>query len=733
MSASVQIDSSRLNPSDPVAVCLLAQSADNDLVPLIDRLLAQQLHFDPVLIESCLAVLETRGLVESERLAPFLVEDAGWRKSPVGLWLTARLFELRGQSESALAVWNDVIARQFGDQREAHLARARLLGVQLQPGKAFGDLRQALMGCEDFGFLAKAAKLYARLRKVEAPPSLRKARVAILSSSTTEFMSPLLQLACFRDAIDATLYVASYGQIQQEVYNEASALYAFHPDVVIIATHWRDANVPAFTDKPDAEIERVVGEYRGLWKGLLDRMPCRIIQHNFDLPAMDAYGHVSLALPNGRAHMLREVNRQLVKAAPPAVSVLDLDQVSAVYGKREWFDSSYWHLAKQYPATQALPVLVDHQVALIRAGLGLAKKVLVLDLDNTLWGGVIGEDGLEGISLGPPSAAGEAYQDFQRYVRELKDRGVLLAICSKNNEMDAQLPFQKHSAMILRLEDFVVFRANWKDKSLNLREMADQINLGLDSFVFLDDNPVERALVHRELPEVAVPELGHDPSHFIARLDRERYFEVLDLSPEDYQRHESYRANVLRDNLRQTASSLDDFLRNLGMESENGPFNDLVLARVVQLVGKTNQFNLTTCRYSEGDIRRMTASSDCWTRYFKLKDRFGDNGLVGVMMAHRDTGETLWTIDTWLMSCRVIGRQFECFMFSVLADALRARGALSVRGVYKPTAKNAMVADLYSKMGFTPIPHTAGTDAWFEFDLAKNLSSACAFIQNLSQ
>ncbi len=275
-----------------------------------------------------------------------------------------------------------------------------------------------------------------------------------------------------------------------------------------------------------------------------------MIQHSFDQPPARSFGNLSHTLAGGRAAMLRDLNRRFVAKAPTAVTILDLEYTQARCGGK-WSDDAIWHIAKQHPATAALPMLVDQQVALVPAHLGLTKKVLVFDLDNTLWGGVIGEDGLEGIDIGPPSPAGEAYQALQRYAKELKSRGVLLAVCSKNNEADAKLPFEKHDAMILRLDDFALFLANWDDKPANLRAAAEALSLGLDSFVLLDDNPTERAFVRRELPEVAVPELGNDPATFVEALDRRMYFEAVTLSEEDRQRHQQYQENAARHQIQQ--------------------------------------------------------------------------------------------------------------------------------------------------------------------------------------
>jgi FkbH-like protein len=486
--------------------------------------------------------------------------------------------------------------------------------------------------------------------------------------------------------------------------------------------------LPAYTDEPEKLVSDVVKEYRELWDVLFQRLSCRIVQHSFDLPAQRSFGYLSHALAGGQIAMLREVNRRLLQDVPKGFALLDLEGVQA-RATAPWSDDKYWHLAKQHPAAAAVPTLVDHQAALIRAHLGLSKKVLAFDLDNTLWGGVIGEDGLEGIDIGPPSAVGEAYQALQQYAKELKSRGVLLAVCSKNNEADAKLPFEKHDATVLHLDDFAVFRANWEDKPSNLRAAAEQLQLGLDSFVFVDDNPMARALVRRELPEVAVPELPNDPTKFVEAIDRRMYFETLTLSAEDRSRHRTYQENTARRESREKAASLDDFLRELEMEAEVGPVDETVLARVVQLLGKTNQFNLTTRRHGEVRVREMMVSPRYWTQYFKLRDRFGDNGLVGLTIAHQPDDEAAtWEIDTWLMSCRVIGRKLEEMMLATMADAAREHGIQMLRGVYIPTAKNSMVADLFGRLGFHPSGRVDDAQL-FELDLAAQRVPACNCIR----
>lgn len=612
--------------------------------------------------------------------------------------------------------------------RDEHLARSRVHAEAGRFDDAWAELRASLDLDADYAFLARAARRFARLKRLAAPSVIRTTRIAVISSTTTDLFTPLLELACFRDHIGVEVYRGIFGNYQQAVLDGASDLYAFRPDFVLVLTNWRDANLAPFSADPDGETFRVVSEVCALWRQLLGRVTCRVIQHAFDLPADDPNGHVGFTHPGGRVRVLRAVNDRLREGAPPEVAVLDLDHIAGLCGKRQWFDRTYWYTIKQYPAPASLPILVDHHVALIRAALGLTRKVLALDLDNTLWGGIVGEDGVENLQIGPPSAAGEAHAALQAYAAELATRGVVLAVCSKNNPTDALLPFARGDGMVLRVEDFAAFRANWTDKPANLRDIARTLNLGLDSFVFLDDNPVERALVRAECPEVAVPEVGEDPADFVRVLDRGLYFEMWALSPEDMNRAQAYRANVEREQLRTSAGSLDEFLRSLDMRAECGPFDDSVLARVVQLIGKTNQFNLTSRRHSEATVREMLASPDCWTLYVKLKDRFGDNGLIGVMIAKRTPSGRRWIVDTWLMSCRVIGRRVEDLMFGRLWEHAASTGAAEIEGVYLPTAKNGMVADLYARFGFQAQPVPREEEMRYLLDLSKATSPNCDVI-----
>ncbi|MDP0494944.1 MAG: HAD-IIIC family phosphatase [Verrucomicrobiota bacterium JB024] len=639
--------------------------------------------------------------------------------SPLSAWLGASLAELAGDDFYARSLWEAVTdADGYGLPGEALLALAR---VQLRlgdPSGALVSLRDALrLGEAEWGFWSRSDRFYQKLApKLSAPE--RPLKLALLSSATTTFYAAALRMAAVRDGYDPTVYEPPFGAWRQDILDPGSALYAFEPDIVILATHWRDAHLPAFAALEDGASlgplapPPVLDELKNFWSLLGERLGCPVLQHSFDLPADDSGGALSANDPTGRIRRLRELNESLRREAPSGVTVVDVEALAA--GSDAWSDARQWLMHKQHPAMAALPRLADADLALIRAATGLARKVLVLDLDNTLWGGVIGEDGLEGIRVGPPHADGEAFVMLQHYARELKERGVLLAVCSKNNAADARLPFERHESMVLKLDDFAAFVANWEDKPANLIRLSEQLGVGLDSFVFVDDNPVERALVRRELPEVAVPELGHDPARFVETLARGRWFEALTLSGEDRERHAAYQANAARRELEAAVPDLEAFLRQLQMEIAHGPITERNLDRVAQLVSKTNQFNLTTRRHPPEALRQFAADPAGWTQAFRLKDRYGDNGLVGVVIAV-PAGESAWEIDTFLMSCRVIGRGLRRYMLATLLNAARERNITRVTGLYAPTPKNAMVAAMYPDAGFTPEPTDGGAQR-FVFD-----------------
>jgi FkbH-like protein len=683
----------------------------SDVLAGVDKLLAELgAAFTVEAAEAISAIIDERQAAATQTDRELLEQwTAALRRqyanSPTAHWVAARLLALLSQHEAAASAWQVALQLLPASEPEAWLYRSRAL-VRLQRCVlAADDLRSALRHSRDYGFWTRAEKVFGRLRKNFTPPSRRQLKLAVLSGkATVTAYAPLLRLAAFRDDIDAEILVGNYDNYAQEIIDPASPLYEFQPDVVILPTHWRDAALPALAEQGSDVAEAAAGRMLSLWEQLLEQHRATIIAHTFDLPAHESYGRLASSLPDGRVAMLRRVNDTLRAGAPAEVVLVDLEQLAAEVSAEGWSDAKQWYLSKQHPATGGLLPLIESHVAVLRAVTGLSKKVLALDLDNTCWGGIIGEDGLENIRLGPGSPAGEAFQDLQRYALELRQRGVLLAVCSKNNEADARLPFERHPDTVLKLSDFACFVANWDDKARNLRQIAQTLSLGLDSFVFVDDNPVERAWIRSQLPDVAVPELPDDPARFVPALAAHRYFESITLNEEDRARTASYQANVGREQLRGASTDIDQFLSELSMVATHGPFDAAKLPRIAQLVNKTNQFNLTTRRYSEAQLKAQADDPRWWTRWFRLKDRFGDHGLVGVIACKpREDEDGAMEVDNWLMSCRVLGRTLEHLMLATALEHCHSAGIAKLYGRFIPTAKNAQVRGLFPRFGATTI------------------------------
>ena len=667
-----------------------------------------------VMFESCDAVLDALLREDTSTLDRWLTSRRA--ESRPSLYVRARLSQAAGQLSAAAEHWDALFRGTPPTDVNVLLQYARVLADVGRFSEAAERLRQALRGRPTYSFYPRVRALLDRLWR-ESPPSSRQARVAVIGSSTTSIVVQVLRALCFRDGVHAACYEGSYGAYRQEILDRESGLYRFEPSITFLLTNWRDLQLPPHVEDEAAVVDAVVTEHTAAWQTLNEIAGCHIVQHGFDLPAEESHDELATR-PGGRTRVIRLINLALVARAPRYVSILDAEAAQAEVGRKQWQSETLWYTARQHPAPDAVPALAELQMAHVRAVLGLAKKVVVCDLDNTLWGGVIGEDGLTGITLGPGSPAGEAYAALQEYLLELKRRGVLLAVCSKNNPEDARLPFTEHPHTRLGLNDFAAFFANWSDKAENLRAIAAQLALGLDSFVFIDDNPVERAWVRSQLPEVAVVELGPTPYGYVRDLDRGRYFQTVGLSDEDRGRSEMYRQTTAREALRTAYGSLDEFLEQLDMRASAVSITTANIGRVTQLVNKTNQFNLTTRRYTDSQIARLAADQAGWARAFRLADRFGDYGLIGVLLCI-PTARDSWEIDTWLMSCRVLGRRVEQFMFDHLSEAARAAGITSIVGVYRPTAKNTQVADLFTRLGFR-VTAEEPDEVRYVFDTASN-------------
>ncbi len=535
-------------------------------------------------------------------------------------------------------------------------------------------------------------------------------RVALLGSSTLKHLVPSVRVAAMRRGMRFEIYEGEYGQYVQELL-EGQELRAFRPECVCLAL---DAHHLAelMQDGVDAALERI----RLCWRAAKE-LGAAVVQQTA-LPVMEEiFGSNEHRLAESAAARLAELNvRMYAAAGEDGVALLAVDKYVALGGVEVWHDRALWHLAKQEVHPAAAALWGDLLARVIAAQRGRSAKCLVLDLDNTLWGGVIGDDGLEGIVLREGHAAGEAYIAFQRYVLALKRRGVVLAVCSKNEEAVARGPFERHAEMLLGVDDIACFVANWTDKATNLREIAARLRLGLNALVFVDDNPAERELVRRELPEVMVPEMPADPAEFASCIARAGYFEGIAITEDDRRRAEQYRANAERQMMQALATDLHGYLAGLRMRAVWRPFAEDGLVRIVQLTNKTNQFNLTTQRVNETEVRAWMADPAVATIEVRLEDRFGDNGVVSLVVGRMENAEMgraaskEMEIVLWLMSCRVLGRRLEEAVLNVVVEEGRRLGAARLVGVYRPTAKNAMVRELFRRLGFARSDEAAEGD-----------------------
>jgi FkbH-like protein len=571
----------------------------------------------------------------------------------------------------------------------------------------------------------------------------RPIKLAVLGSATLAHLHAGLRVAGLRRAMPIVIHENAYGQYLQELNDPASPLHAFHPDAVLLAIDARHVTqFLAGAANPEDAVAAAGNHLAACWRLARDAFGCAVIQQTFLKPFPPLMGNNEHRLATSPAAFIARLNAALRPlAATHGVDLLALDTVAARDGLTAWHDPGLWLLARQEITPAAAPEYGDLAIRLLAARSGRSKRCLVLDLDNTLWGGVVGDDGVEGLTLGQGSAMGEAFAAIQDYAKNLSRRGVILAVCSKNDEAAAVAPFENHPDMVLKREDIACFRANWDDKPANLRGIAEELSIGLDTLVFLDDNPFERGLVRENLPMVAVPELPEDPVLWPQTLAASGYFESTAITADDQARSAQYQQNQARARSRDEATDLDAYLAGLQMRLLWRNFDAIGLPRVVQLINKTNQFNLTTRRYTEVEVAAMLDDPNTRGIQFRLLDRFGDNGIIGVVILAMPPAarEALppWTlhqgqapldrhsmvaIDTWLMSCRVLGRGVEAAMLAVTGKQALAMGADTLLGTYIPTRRNGMVEHHYEKLGFTVIARDPEGGSTALLDLRQGLT-----------
>lgn len=556
------------------------------------------------------------------------------------------------------------------------------------------------MGSAPINKILKEAKKYA---KTAAACEKSDIKIAVLGSCSIQYFVMLLRYYLHNADITADIYEGEYNGIAMDTLDPSSALYAFSPDVVIILPDYRDIKeYPALLDDKSAALrcDEFVKNYIEIWKQLTVHIPAvTILQGNFVIPIESPLGNLEANYKFSRRSFIRRINDRLLDVKPENVILADVDNLASVIGKKVWFDLSQYFLTKMPCRLECLYDLTELFAKQVMALKGKVRKCLVLDLDNTLWGGVVSEEGYAGINLDPNNAVGESFLSFQQYLLCLKERGVILAVCSKNDEAVAKEPFEKNRNMKLKLTDIACFVANWEDKASNIRRIAKELNIGLDGMVFFDDNPAEREIVRSFLPMVEVIDVPQDPSDYVLALDHASAFEWLQITKEDVSRNQSYIAESRRKELADSYVNYDEYLKALEMRARIGCISHDQTARFSQLINKSNQFNLRTRRYTEANIAEFMTDSNKKCLFAELSDKFSDYGLISCVILTK-RGDACF-IDTWVMSCRVLKRGLEYLMFDdILQTALEWRCRFVV-GEYIPTAKNNMVNGLYQTLGFT--------------------------------
>ena len=540
---------------------------------------------------------------------------------------------------------------------------------------------------------------------------LQPFRLGLVGNATLDGLAPALVASAARHGFALECVLADFGQTIQEAVDPASLVNRSKPDAVLLAIDHRGLPLSFQLGEPESERDdveaalAVIEEIRG---GFRTHAGATSIVQTLPPPPESLFGILDRLVPGSPRRLIAALNAAIGDSVSGSADILfDVAGLAETVGLGAWHSPAIWNLAKFPFGEDCLPIYAEHVARLIGAMRGRSRKCLILDLDNTLWGGVIGDDGLEGIRIAQGDATGEAHLDVQRYALALRQRGVVLAVSSKNTDEVARVPFRDHPEMLLKEDHFAVFQANWNDKATNIKAIAQELNLGLDAMVFLDDNPVERGLVRQMIPEVAVPELPEDPALFTRTLAAAGYFESVAFADEDRKRAEMYQSNARRVALSRQAGDVDAYLASLDMEVQFAPFDRTGRARIAQLINKSNQFNLTTRRYTESEVAEAEADLSVFTLQVRLVDRFGDNGMISVIIC-RALDASTWAIDTWLMSCRVLGRKLEQMVLREILINARRAGVAALVGTYRPTEKNALVINHYEKLGFAKLSGEPG-------------------------
>lgn len=566
----------------------------------------------------------------------------------------------------------------------------------------------------DAEYVMKKRKSLKKALLADGSTRLKK-KIAVLGGSTTNDIVVYLELFLLNNGIEAEFYQSEYAQYWQDAMFPPQELVDFHPDIVFI--HTTSRNITAFPttadtkEQTDGLLSAELAKFTQMWNSIRETHHCPIIQNNFELPFYRLMGNRDCSDYRGRTNFVSRLNDAFYEYSQnnEGFYINDINFMAASFGLRRWSDPSYWNMYKYAMCPDAIPEFSLNLANIIKSLFGKNKKALALDLDNTLWGGVVGDDGVYGIQIGQETGVSQSYFEFQSYVKSLKSLGILLTVCSKNDHENA-IAGLNHPEGALRPDDFIIIKANWENKDRNIIETAAELNILPDSIVFADDNPAEREIVRAQVSGCAVPEMD-SVENYIINLDRGGYFEVTNFSADDLKRNEMYKANAERAAQQAAFGDYTEYLKSLEMTAVIDDFLPIYLQRITQLTNKSNQFNVTTKRYTPTEMEETFASSDYIRLYGKLVDKFGDNGVVSVVIGHKN-GEVL-DIDLWIMSCRVLKRDMELAMLDRLVERSLEAGIKTIRGYYYPTAKNKMVRELYGSFGFTKISEDEqGNSVW---------------------
>jgi FkbH-like protein len=533
--------------------------------------------------------------------------------------------------------------------------------------------------------------------------NLKHLKIAILGDTATQFLKQAIQGLGFDEGFNLEIWEADFNQIERQVFDSSSELYEFNPEIVIIFQSSHKLLGKYNKIKPEQHLHFASNELESIsnvYSNLSSNLNAKVIYYNYTEIDDSVFGNYANKTGSSFLFQMRKLNYELMVLASetPNLYLCDVSSIQNLVGKSNFFQTSVYINTEMVLSLEVLPRVATKTLDLIKTINGIFKKCVILDLDNTTWGGIIGDDGLENIQVGS-LGIGKAFSEFQYWIKKLKNRGIIVAVCSKNTESVAKEPFEKHPDMVLHLEDISVFIANWENKADNIRQIQSILNIGFDSMVFLDDNPFERNIVRENIPEICVPELPEDPADYLEYLYSLNLFETVSFSNEDTERTKLYQIEAQRATVQQKFTNEDDFLQSLNMLSLVESFNKFNIPRVAQLSQRSNQFNLRTIRYTDADIENLIISKDYFTFAFTLEDKFGDNGLICVIILKHKNESTLF-IDTWFMSCRVLKRGMENFVLNIISNFAKEKGYTYLEGEYIPTAKNEMVKDHYLNLGF---------------------------------